>query len=96
MIFCKTCTETLNNHAPRKRKVIRGNQCPFINKEISKAIIKGSELHNKFLKHKRDESKQAFVKQRNYYVSLLRKSKKNYYSNLYANELLTIRNSGKL
>ena len=23
--FCKICTETLNKHAPRKRKTIKGN-----------------------------------------------------------------------
>ena len=80
--FCKICTETLNNHAPRKQKAIRGNQSPFINKEISKAIMKRTELRNKFLKHKTDKSRQAFVKQRNYGVSLIRKSKRNYYSNL--------------
>ena len=80
--FCKICTETLNKHAPRKRKTTRGNQSPFINKEISKAIMKRTEPRNKFLKHKTDESRQAFAKQRNYCVSLLRKSKRNYYSNL--------------
>ena len=46
-----------------------GNQSPFINKEISKAIMKRTELRNKFLKHKTDESRQAFVKQRNYCLS---------------------------
>ena len=44
--------------------------------------MKRTELRNKFWKHKTDESRQAFVKQRNYCVSLLRKSKRNYYSNL--------------
>ena len=43
--------------------------------------MKRTELCNKFFKHKTDESRQAFVKQRNC-VSLLRKSKRNYYSNL--------------
>ena len=76
--FCKICTETLNKHAPRKWKTIRENQSPFINKEISRAIMKRTELRNKFLKHKTDKSTQAFVKQRNYGVSLIR----NYYSNL--------------
>ena len=80
--FCEICTGTLNNHAPRKRKTTRGNQSPFINKEISKAIMKRTELRNKFLKHKTEESRQAFVKQRNYCASLPRKSKRNYYSNL--------------
>ena len=67
--FCKICTETLNKHAPRKRKTIKGNQSPFINKEISKAIMKRTELRNKFLKHKRDESSQAFVEKCNFCVS---------------------------
>ena len=42
--FCKICTETLKKHAPRKRKTLRGNQSPFINKEISKAVMKRTEL----------------------------------------------------
>ena len=44
--FCKVCTETLNKHASSKRRRIRGNQSPFINKEISKAIMKITELRN--------------------------------------------------
>ena len=30
----------LNRHAPRKRKLARGNQMPFITKALSKAIMK--------------------------------------------------------
>ena len=60
--FCQICTETLNKHPPCKRKTIKGNQNPFINKEISKAIMKRIELPNKFLKRKTEESRQAFVK----------------------------------
>ena len=67
--FCKSCTDTLNKHAPCKQKTIRGNQSPFINKEISKAIMKRTELCNKFLKHKTDESRQGFFKQCNYCLS---------------------------
>ena len=44
--------------------------------------MKRTNFCNKFLNHKTDESRQAFVKQRDYCVSLLRKSKRNYYSNL--------------
>ena len=81
MNFGKIFTETLNKHAPRKQKTIRGNQSSFINKENSEVIMKRTELRNKFLKYKTDESRQAFVKKRNYCVSLLRESKINYYSN---------------
>ena len=31
---------TLDEHAPLKKKYIRGNHLPFMNKELSKAIIK--------------------------------------------------------
>ena len=54
---------------PRKRKTIRGNQISSINEEISKAIMKRTELRNKFLKHKRDESSQVFVEKCNFCVS---------------------------
>ena len=64
-IFAKFA-QTLNKHSPRKRKAIRGNQSPFINKEISKVTMKRNELRNKFLKHEPDESRQVFVKQLNY------------------------------
>ena len=43
--------------------------------------MKRTELRNKFLKHEADESMQAFVRQRNC-ISLLRKSKRSYCSNL--------------
>ena len=67
--FCKICTETLNKHVPRRRKTIKGNQISSINEEISRAIMKRTELRNKFLKHKRDKSSQAFVEQCNFCVS---------------------------
>ena len=67
--FCKICTETLKKYAPHKRKTLKGNESPFINKEISRAIMKRTEFNNKFWKHKTDESRQAFVKQCNYCLS---------------------------
>ena len=41
-----------------------------------------SKLRNDFLKNKSEESRVKYTKQRNYCVSLLRKTKKDYYSNL--------------
>ena len=34
-----TSLDALNKHAPRKNKHARGNQMPFFNKELSKAIM---------------------------------------------------------
>ena len=41
-----------------------------------------TRLRNNFLRNRSDENKRKYSKQRNYCVSLLRKPKKNYYSNL--------------
>ena len=49
---------------------------------ISKEIMKRTSFRNQFLKNKTDENKSRYTKQRNYCVSLLRKTKTQYYSNL--------------
>ena len=73
---------TLNNHAPVKIKYIRANNFPFMNNELPKAIMVRSRLRNKYLKLKTIESKDAYKRQRNYCVSLLRKIEKNFYEHL--------------
>ena len=55
--FCQICTDTLNKCAPRKKKTIRGNHSPFIKKEISKAIMKRTQLRNICLRLGTIESK---------------------------------------
>ena len=73
---------TLDKHAPLKKRYVRANQSPFMNKKLSKEIMKKSRLRNKFLNTKSDIDRKAYNKQRNYVVSLLRNEKKNFYSNL--------------
>ena len=80
--FLDICKKNLNYYAPCKQKYARGNHLPFINKTLSKGIMKRTRLRNKFLKNRNDYNKREFSKQRNYCVSLVRKSKKLYYSNL--------------
>ena len=65
----------LNKHAPMKIKYIRANNSPFMNNDLSKAIMVRSKLRNKFLKLKTNESREAYKTQRNYCVSLLWKVK---------------------
>ena len=48
----------------------------FMNKSLKKAHMKRSRLRNIYLKSKTDTSRIAYIKQRNYCVSLLRKTKK--------------------
>ena len=74
--------KTLNKHAPMKIKYIRANNSPFVNKDLSKAIMVRSRLRNKYLKLKTKESRDAYKKQRNYCISLQRRIKKTFYENL--------------
>ena len=61
---------------------MRGNQAPFMNSFLNKAIIKRSGLRNKFLKNRSSESQKAYSKQRNFCLSLVKKVIRVYYSKL--------------
>ena len=66
----------------RKAKYARGNQTPFMTKDLSKNIMKRSCLYNKYLKNNNEESRKLYAKRRNYWVSFLRKTKKFYCESL--------------
>ena len=72
----------LDKHAPRKAKHARGSEMLFMTKDLSKNIMKRSRLRNKYLKNNNGENRKLYAKQRNYCISLLRKTKKAYYENL--------------
>ena len=55
---------------------------PFMTKDLSKNIMKRSRLRNKYLNKNNEEKRKLYAQQRNYCVSLLRKTKKVYYENL--------------
>ena len=78
-----TIVNIFNEHAPpQKRRYVRANQAPFMNKKLSKEIMTRSRLRNKFLKTKTDANRKAYNKQRNYCVSLFRREKKSFFNNL--------------
>ena len=80
--LCDISLETLNKHAPCKKKHARGNQMTFFNKQLSKVIMTRTKLRNIFLQNRRVENRMYCTKQRNFCASLLRKTKKRYYENL--------------
>ena len=45
--FDRKFTAVLNKHAPKKKKSLRGNQKPHINKTLRHEIMKRSKLKNK-------------------------------------------------
>ena len=60
----------LDKHAPIKRKKVRGNQSRFMNRNLSKAIMKRSYLKSKYLKNKNNINRANYKKQRNLCVKL--------------------------
>ena len=67
---------TLEKHAPLKSKTVRGNQAPFMNKELSKAIMEKSRLHNRHLKYPSRENFLVYKNIKNKFNNLLKQSKK--------------------
>ena len=72
----------LNKHAPMKKKVVRGNNAPFMNTILSKAFMHRSKLKNNYNKNPTEENKALYNRQRNFCVSLLKREKKKYYNSL--------------
>ena len=54
---------TPEKHAPSKTRYTRANQVPYMNKKLSKEIMKRSRLRNKFLNTKSDLDGKAYNKQ---------------------------------
>ena len=69
---------TLDKMAPIKQKHVIGNQSPFMNKDIHKAIMTRTRFRNKFLKEPTPMNRPVYKKQRNYSVSFMGENKKIY------------------
>ena len=72
----------LEKDAPLKKRFVRANKVPFIDKYITKQIKKRSHLRNKFLNSKSDTDRKVYNAQWNLCVSLIRQVKKQFFSNL--------------
>ena len=80
--FVDMTMRILKRHAPLKQKYIRANNAPFMTKELRKAIMNRSKLKNKSNSVNTREAHHEYKKQRNLCTYLLKKAKKDYYSNL--------------
>ena len=68
----------LNEQAPLKKKYLRANDGPFMNKELRKANMKRTRLQNVFNKTRTNENWDAFKRQRNLCLKILRQNKRSY------------------
>ena len=79
-LYSKSIFETvLDRHAPFKYKWVRGNEKPFMNEELRKAIMKHSRLRNVYPNSRKNSDQHAYRKQRNFVTNLLRKTRKSYF-----------------
>jgi len=79
--------QVLNRHAPLKEKMVRGNNSPFMTKELRKAIMNRSRLKKKYQNWPSRENFVIWKKQKNKCNKLLRKAKQNYFKNITENDL---------
>ena len=52
-IFGDTVLKVLSKNSPIKKRYVRANEAPFMNKVLKNAIMKRSQLRNVFLKKKK-------------------------------------------
>ena len=80
--FETTFSLTLENFATLKQKYLRYNNNPFINRTLRKVFISKSKLKRTYSLDRTTIKFENYQKQRNNCVNLLRKSKKQYFSNI--------------
>ena len=80
--FTEIFLSILHKHAPRKQNFIRANNSNLVTKSLRKAIIKRSKIRNKYLRERTNGAKCLYNKQRNLFVSILLKDKREYFGNL--------------
>ena len=72
-----------------KEMLLRGNQAPFMTRELRKAIYNRSRLKNKQNKHPTNENRINYKKQRNKCVSLRKKAMKSYFKTITSNGMMS-------
>ena len=87
-------SDIVNKHAPLKKKILRGNDVPFMDKELRKAIYTRSRLRNRYFKNPTKNNETFYKKQRNKCVSLREKSITHYFSKITSRGIMT-NNFGK-
>ena len=71
--------EVCNRHAPIKKRVIKKQQVPYMNKQLRSAMYKRNNLRNKYYKDRNNETWEAYRSQRNKVTFIRRESIKKYF-----------------
>ena len=87
----QTFFKVVQNRPALKKKILRGNHAPVMNREFRKKLYKRSRLRNKFWKGQSKENELSFKTQRNKCVSLRRKCIKSFFQDVTKEGLVTNR-----
>ena len=82
-------SELLDKHAPLKRRKVRGNNKPFVTKELRSAIMNRSRLRNKYNKWKSRENYIAYRQAKRLCDTLCENAKIQYFKNATSNGVMT-------
>ena len=93
--FQETFLKVLDKHAPVKKKIVRANNQPYMNKTLRKAMIRGSQLETKFYKTKNFNDERNYKKQKKIVSRLYKKNFKCFYRNLNLTNVLDNKNFWK-
>ena len=85
----QTFSKAVQKHAPLKKKILRGNHAPCMNREFRKEMYKRNRLRNKFWKDLSKENELSFKTQRNKCFSLRIKWIKSYFQDVPKKGLVT-------
>ena len=80
--FDEKFLKVLNKHAALKKKFIRINHVPYMTKNLRKAIMKRSQLENKYIRNSTVENMNKYKKNKNFYSKLYKKERKKFHSQL--------------
>ena len=83
--------ELLEKHAPLKKKTLRANDAPYMTKTLRKAMMKRTELANKYDKTRNLEDYTKFRKHRNYVNKLYKRERRNYFNSLDKNDVQNVK-----
>ena len=87
--------KVVNQYAPLKVKILRGNHASFVDKQLRKEIYKRSKLRNKYCKNPCEQNAALHKTQRNKFVSLCRRCIKDYFTKITKNGIVTNKNFRK-
>ena len=74
--FSSVFRDVVDRHASLKQKMVRGNNAPFMTKQLNKAIMDRSRIKNRYLKWPSRENILVLKKTKSLRINLTKKAKK--------------------